>query len=264
MRRAEIRESLFDRVARPRASGPADDRAADRLERSLHRVEPDPLFRRRLRSSVVNYYVASREGHLRRARRPRRQMGTLGRSVLYASVALASGVSAVGAASQGSLPGDPLYGVKLRLEEIRMQIAPPSVRDTLAEMALSERTRELERLVAAGAWDQVTSAAHRLASAEATLRAIDPGAADAPATGNALAVLERALDAAPAAARPGLQQAMASASNEHPNANGPASATDEPKAKPSQASEPSQPAKPSQASEPSPPGQDPSRPRGPH
>lgn len=252
MRRLELPGGPFDRFTRPPRPGPRDDVTAGRLQHTIHRLEPDPLFRRRLRTSVVNYYVATREGHLRRSRATRRQMGTLGRSVLYASVVLALGVSAVGAASQGSLPGDPLYGIKLRLEEIRMQIAPASAHNALAELALSERTRELERLVAAGTWDQVPGAANRLAVAEAALLTVDPEAADSPAASNALTVLRGVLEDAPDAARPGLQQAILSAGAEHGNAHGPAPATDEP------------PAKPSQAARPSPPGHDPDLPRGPH
>lgn len=236
MRRAELRGSAFGRF--PPRPGPGDDAAADRLQRTLHRLQPDPLFRRRLRTSIVNYYVASREGHLKRSRGTRRQMGTLGRSVLYASVVLALGVGAVGAASQESLPGDPLYGVKLRLEEIRMQIAPGSAHNALAELALNERTRELERLVSAGAWDQVPGAVDRLAAAESVLLTADPEAADSPATSTALSVLRGVLENAPAAARPGLERAILSAGSEHGNAPNPAAATDEPRAKPSQAIQP--------------------------
>ena len=127
-----------------------DDAMLRRLERALARLEPDPLFRRRLRGQVVNLHVAAREGLIRQPR-PRRSMGRLGRAVLYGSLMLALSVSAAGAAAQESLPGDLLYGVKLQLEEIRMQVAPPSVRDDLAAMALAERVEELEALAEARA-----------------------------------------------------------------------------------------------------------------
>jgi len=225
MRRAEMRDGLLDRVFGTRTTDPHHDATADRLQRALQRLEPDPLFRRRLRGSVMNHYVATREGHLRRERRPRRQMGTIGRSVLYASVVLALGVSAVGAASQHSLPGDPLYGIKIRLEEIRMQIAPPSVRDELAELALAERTSELEGLVEAGAWGQVPVAAGRVASAEVALIALEPAGKAVPVASHAREVLQAVLDAAPAAAVPGLERALSAAASGAHKANPPAHAS---------------------------------------
>lgn len=186
-----------------------DDAMLRRLERALHRLEPDPLFRRRLRGQVVNLHVATREGLIRQPRR-RRSMGKLGRAVLYASLMLAISVSAAGAAAQDSLPGDGLYGVKLRLEEIRMQIAPPSVRDDLAAMALAERVEELEALAALGAWNLVPGAAARVTDAELALLAA--AGEDAPlgaeATGEAIEVLESVLVQAPEAAQAGLQRAI--------------------------------------------------------
>ena len=45
----------------------------------------------------------------------------------------------VGAFSQSALPDDPLYPIKLRLEALRMAIAPAEMRDELLAMALEER-----------------------------------------------------------------------------------------------------------------------------
>lgn len=202
--------SLVDRAlgARPEDIG-LDDAMLRRLERSLGRLQPDPLFRRRLRGRLVNLHVATREGLIREPRR-RRSMGKLGRAVLYASLMLAISVSAAGAAAQDSLPGDPLYGVKLRLEEIRMQIAPPSVRDDLAAMALAERVEELEALAAAGAWNLVPGAAARVTDAELALLAVadERGPLGAGATGQAIEVLESVRVRAPEAAQAGLQRAI--------------------------------------------------------
>ncbi len=197
MRRAELHGSLVGHQSEEQS-----------LARVLDRVEPDPLFRRRLRTTVLNYHVAMREGHLERRRRPGRRMGAIGRSVLYASVILAMGVTAVGAASQESLPGDPLYAVKIRLEEIRMQIAPPSVRDDLATLAVAERTSELQGLVAAGDWTSAMAAAERLAAAEAALFVLEPEAAGTLAASHAHDVLQAVLTNAPAAARPALERAL--------------------------------------------------------
>src|SRR5919108_945192 len=146
--------TLLDRILARGLEMPSDPIIVARVERHVRRIQPDPLFRRRLRSVVVNRYVATREGMLTPAFAPavRRRMGALGRGVLYASLLTAVGTTAVGAASQDSLPGDALYGVKLQLEALRMQIAPPSLRDDLAAMALDERLDELERLASAGHW----------------------------------------------------------------------------------------------------------------
>lgn len=183
-----------------------DDATLRRIERSYRRLEPDPLFRRRLRGEVLNRYVAEREGYLRKPR-ARREMGKLGRAVLYASFSLAISVSAAGAAADRALPGDLLYGVKLELEDIRMQIAPPSVRDDLAAMVLAERVDELERLAAAGEWGLVAAAAARVTAAEAALVALDPTAGGA-AAAEAVETLEDVLADAPPQAHSGLERAL--------------------------------------------------------
>ncbi|HEX2194644.1 MAG TPA: hypothetical protein VHK63_06795 [Candidatus Limnocylindria bacterium] len=190
-----------------------DAAMVERLERAFRGIEPDPLFRRRLRAVVVNRYVAGPEGmgHHGSAT-PARRMGSLGRSALYASLAVALGTSAAGAASQDSLPGDALYGVKLRLEEIRMQVAPPSLRDDLAALVLAERVEELELLTAAGRWHLVPVAAAHVHRAEAVLNTLGP-AADvrerrAEAVRRAGEALQRAMGRAPGAARPGLERAL--------------------------------------------------------
>lgn len=209
MSRARFETGLLDRVLGAPPPIGLDAAMLRRLERALHMTEPDPLFRRRLRSQVVNRYVAAREGHLREPRQSRR-MGTLGRAVLYASLVLALSVSAVGAASQESLPGDLLYGVKLQLEEIRMRVAPRSMHDELAALALSERVEELERLADAGAWRLVPGAAARVTQAELALLAMEPGttAAEREAAEQAIEVLEAVLVTAPAPAQYGLERAL--------------------------------------------------------
>ena len=139
----------------------------------MRRIKPDPLFQRRLRGQVMNRYVATREGMVAATAPPglpRRQMGLLGRGVLYASLLTAVSVTAVGAAAQESLPGDPLYGVKIELESIRMYLAPTDMRDDLARMALDERLDEVEALAAAGRWAQLDQAVAAVERAEAALQ----------------------------------------------------------------------------------------------
>lgn len=190
---------------------PGDDAMLRRIEAALGGVEPDPLFRRRLRGEVTNRYVAEREGLLRRPR-ARREMGRLGRAVLYASLGLAVSVSAAGAVADRALPGDLLYVVKLQLEDVRMRVAPPSFRDELAALAVAERVAELERLAAAGSWRLVPEAAARVTAAEEALVAIDPAAGGAAAS-RAVAALESVLAGAPPQAAGGLERALANVSS---------------------------------------------------
>ena len=210
MSRIELPMSPPDSVLGP-ASRPLglDEATLLRLERTLRRVEPDPLFRRRLRGHLVNRHVAAREGLLAEPR-PRRQMGKLGRSVLLASLAATLSVSAAGAVAQDSIPGDPLYGVKLQLEDVRMRIAPPSVRAELAAIALAERLEELERLAAGGVWGEVPQAVVRVTEARQELIALDPEARTRAARGElgAVAALEAVMAKAPPDARHGLERAL--------------------------------------------------------
>ena len=124
----------------------------DMLHDSLGGLEPDPLFRRRLRSDVMNAWVAAREGigQPPRTGRLARHMGMLGRACLYASVALCASVAGVMAASSQALPGEPLYAVKLRIEELRVDVLPDRFQDELALNALAERIQEMERVAASG------------------------------------------------------------------------------------------------------------------
>ena len=106
------------------------------VERVRADLEPDPLFRRRLRGIVSNQFVAAREGSAIPASRPSR-MGRLGRACLYASFALGISVGGVMAASRAAIPGDLLYPVKLQIEALRMEALPAEYRDDLAILALS-------------------------------------------------------------------------------------------------------------------------------
>jgi hypothetical protein len=212
---------------------PADPIIAARLERHLRRIQPDPLFRRRLRGQIVNRYVAAREGMIpvQPVRSGRRQMGALGRGVLYASLLTAVTVTAAAAASQESLPGDAMYGVKLQLEDLRMRIAPPGLRDDLAAAALEERLEEVEKLAESGRWNLVDEAAARVATAEEQL----DGLAGPQSSGRGLGRSEEKIEqhvarlaeliaTAPASVRPGLERALEATTADGPP--GPADASD--------------------------------------
>jgi hypothetical protein len=196
----------------------ADDPAARLVVRASARLRPDPRFRKRLRTSVLNRYVAVREGHVAPAPR-RSEMGRLGRAVLYATFALVVGVSSAGAASSSSLPGDALYTMKLRLEAVRMQIAPPVARPMLAELALNTRLSELEQLAAAGRWDKIPGAAAAVGVAEKALEALGGPSADEVANlAHHTDVLRQLLAGAPEAARAGLERAITASASHLPAA----------------------------------------------
>lgn len=165
----------FRRVERDATT---DDPIVRSMLRHGAELEPDPRFERRLRGIVLNSHVAVREGYRRPA--PRRGMTPIGRGVLISTVLLAASVSSVGAFSQGALPDDVLYPVKLQMEGLRIAVAPPDMRDDLLALSLEERVRELSMAAAAGRWSAATEAAQRVASTEAELVAaggLTPGVA---------------------------------------------------------------------------------------
>jgi hypothetical protein len=181
--------TLLDRILERGFEMPVDPIVAARIERHMKRIKPDPLFQRRLRGQVVNQYVATREGMLgatRPIRLPRRGLSVLRRGMLYASLVTAVSATAVGAAAQESLPGDFLYGVKLELESIRMELAPAEMRDDLAAIALNERLEEVEALAAAGRWAQLDAAVAAVERAQATLAALRGWTEGSAVTGAAL------------------------------------------------------------------------------
>src|SRR4029077_15444256 len=187
-----------------------DDPIPGMIARATGRIHPARAYRWRLRGRLVNQYVAVREGLVPLAPSPRAGMGSLGRAVLLASVGRAGSVSAVGAASTSALPGDPLYAVKRQVEELRMEIAPPSVRPALAAMALEERLSEVEQLAAAGRWSRVALGEQEVDGAVATLRGLGASLTSdlvADLTHHAQ-VLPGLMAQPPAAARPGLEQAL--------------------------------------------------------
>lgn len=216
-----------------------DDPVVARLTRAVASLEPDPLFRRRLRGEVLNRHVAVREG-LARADPPRR-MGRLGRSVLIASFALAAMVGSVGAASQRALPGDPLYSVKRQIEEIRLQVAPAWMHAGLELAALDERLDEVERLAAAERWSDLAVAVDQAVAIRGEL-----AAAGNAISGQLLAehvpVLEELLTDVPEQARKGIQRALSASQGRAAPATAPPH--------PEHPAHPDYPAKPANASAP--------------
>ena len=205
--------SLFQRPLQPPAI--LSDQAVERyLEAVRAEVSLDPLFRRRLRGAVVNRFVAERESR-GVSTRPRRRMGGLGRSVLYASFVLGISVSSAMAASQGAAPGDALYPLKLQIESLRLQALPEHLHDELAAHALGERIHELGILAERGDWAR--AAAHAAAVEEEYRHFLLTTAADGPSDrylvvlgallerlpDRAAAAIEDVLDGVEAASHPG-------------------------------------------------------------
>jgi len=186
-----------------------DDDLAQLLERAAADLRPDPLYRRRLRADTVNRHVALREG-LIAVPRARGEMGRVGRAVLYASLATALSVSAVGAAAQDAVPGDLLYPMKLQLEDIRLRIASPALRHDLLAQALGERLDEVEQLAQRGEWQRAAGAAGAAEAAEGRLSTDGTvlGRLDADEMQRHVILLTDLLADAPASARNGLERAL--------------------------------------------------------
>jgi hypothetical protein len=183
-----------------RASLSPDDVVRRYVARVRADLEPDPLFRRRLRGVVTNRFVAAREG-LGEPARGSSRMGRLGRACLYASFGLAMSVGGALAASRGSVPGDALYQLKLQVEAIRLETFPEAFRDDLMVYALSERMAEFGRLVeegelarAAGLAETIAAGYHELAGMGITV--------DAPELRSSLAVLDPSAIGCPLRRRP--------------------------------------------------------------
>jgi hypothetical protein len=203
---------VFDRALRP-----APRISADAIERALAslgaQVEPDPLFRRRLRSDVVNRYVAAREGIVtpeRAAPVRRRGTGRLGRACLYASFSLAVTAASVIAAAQDALPGEALYGVKLRVEQLRFEVVPNHLHADLVAYALGERIEELDSLVAAGTWDRAIALVPEIEHAFGRLEALMAASSDPDEARieRHLVVLSGLLERLPEAARSAIEDVV--------------------------------------------------------
>jgi hypothetical protein len=192
-------------------SGTLSAEAAARryLDVVYRELEPDPLFRRRLRGTVVNRFVAEREGAAwPELPRPHR-MGALGRACLYASLATAISVSGVMAASEAAVPGDLLYPLKLSIEEVRAHVAPAHLQDELAAYALGERIDELGRLIESGDLARATELATTIGRTYEQLVTTSEGSdLRVERLATHLARLDDVLGRVPANAREAIERAM--------------------------------------------------------
>ncbi|HEX7196209.1 MAG TPA: hypothetical protein VF364_05160 [Candidatus Limnocylindria bacterium] len=203
--------SLFNRAIRPPPS--LSDAAVERYLAALRdEIDPDPLFRRRLRTDAVNRFVAAREGIGQPARRwgVGGKMGRLGRACLYASFTLGMTGTAVLAAAENALPGEALYPLKQRIEELRYELVPAHLHGDLAGYALGMRIEELARLTDAGRIDLALALAPAIEAEYARLESLGAtvGPFRAARIERHLLVLEMLLQQLPDAARERVERAF--------------------------------------------------------
>lgn len=195
--------SLFRDSLRPPAT--LSDEAIERYVAAIRsQIQPDPFFRRRLRGHVMNRYVAAREGHPD-GRPLAKEMGRIGRAVLYSSFALGVSVTGVMAGSQQAIPGDLLYPLKRHIEELRVHILPAHFQDELAAHNLGQRIEELHRLADAGMWAAVVAQVEAVETAYGAVLA-SPGNAES--LGAHVAVVTRLIEQLPEPTRIAVENVM--------------------------------------------------------
>jgi hypothetical protein len=197
--------SLFRQSLRP--PSPVSEDAVARYVASMRaQLEPDPLFQRRLRGQIVNRYVAIREG-VEAAPARGREMGRLGRAVLYASFTLAVSVTGVMAASQEALPGDPLYPLKRQVERLRHDVLPAHLEDDLVAIELTERLDELDHLTREGRTAAAALVVEEIHDDFAAIARLDPGAEDVLAS--RIVVLDALIERLPEPAQDAVEAVIA-------------------------------------------------------
>ena len=200
--------ALLAQLRRQPPSEPPHEATVARLRTAMAELDPDPLFRRRLRGRLLNNYVAIHEG-MRPAPPSVSRTGRIGRAALYAGLILAIGATAVGAASRNALPGDPLYGAKIAIAQLRTELAPATIKSALKAASVEERLDELAQLAARGDWALAELSTRQVA---AELQRIEAAGgvptADEARIAHRLAVLTAVFEKAPPAAQDGLQRAV--------------------------------------------------------
>jgi hypothetical protein len=190
-------------AARNLAPMTAEERIARAIAAIRADLEPDPLFERRLRSQVLGRHVAAREGAVVPERaRSAKEMGRLGRSVLYASFALGLSVTGVMAASQQATPGDVLYPLKREIEALRHRVLPQEFEAVLLRAELTARLDELAAVAERGDTAAVAGLAHEVHQSSGEVIELS---ADSPQN---LIVLEALLERLPEPARTALQDVV--------------------------------------------------------
>jgi hypothetical protein len=114
-------------------------------------------------------------------------------------------------ASESALPGDPLYGVKLGLEDVRLQLSSTAAGDRalLAEFA-DRRVSEIETLAHRGRWPDVEEALRAYPAVVDVLVSLseDGSGVGAAQLSRHLVVLARVKENSPTEAQPALLRAL--------------------------------------------------------
>ena len=187
-------------------------------------LQPDPLFVRRVRGQTVNRFVAVREvgdAAAVKGRLDQISVGRLGRACLYASFVFAATAASVLAASQDAIPGDALYALKVRMEQVRLDVLPAHLHDDLYAYTLSQRIDEMGRLTEAGEWRLALAMTPVIEEAyEHFAHALDEqGVGSGDATRHLL-VLQGLLEQLPESARAAVQAVIDRADGTEPSAQG--------------------------------------------
>lgn len=175
---ARRREEEFARLIEgSRADSPLTAPTSDLVElaRSLRALPltprgPDPRFRADLRSRLLDEPgpAAAVPARAHRARSPQRS--TALRVAAAAVLGVGLGVTGTASASQGALPGEPLYLVKRGVESVRLTLTPnPVDKGKLHLQHAERRSSEVEALLRRGAAERPAS----LAVVESTLEALE-------------------------------------------------------------------------------------------
>lgn len=198
-------------------------RQAEVTRRMLEPEHPSPTYVTATRARVLNRMNARLASAKPRRAAPRRRprMYWLKRpafalaSLALALVLLLSGTG-VAYAAAGSLPGDPLYGVKLSLEKAQLRLTfREQARVSFLNHLANQRLQELQFMQQAGRTEGVEIGLSQYGQALDDL-VNELQSADAPGDFEGVSlnlmhhteVLQGLLDTAPAAAQPGLENAI--------------------------------------------------------
>lgn len=181
--------------------------AAAEVARELRRALTPPSSTARHRARVWAHLEPQLASDASRVRRPVRRLRlAYALAGLVLALFMATGTTAA-YASEGALPGDPLYPVKRGLETARLALSLSEEGDaSLIATFADRRLAEIEALGARGRWNDVEAALPAYSAGLDSLVETE-AAADGQLTHH-LQVLERVRSRAPAAAVPGLTRAL--------------------------------------------------------
>jgi|GEM_PF-2863588 hypothetical protein len=170
--------------------------------KNIKQVNPDPVFRDKARMRLMN--------KISRPIIPQRQLFPY----RYAFLTLLLFILPVGvvSAAQSSLPGEPLYQVKLASEKTALSIAPVKLKTYIKSEIIKRRGNEQKKLKKIE-----TDAVNTAEDVNSASASAQPVSSPLPSPSNAVKVLQRVLEKAPEQAIKGLEQAIESVSKPKEN-----------------------------------------------